>query len=119
MIHSSRSESRQRLGRVAIAILATLALVFGSSSVALESPNVLYYDYDGVNIRQCAYTSCTSNGQGFTGQWACYWFWVSGENVSGVPGDTMWCNHTNLSTSVSGYSWHEYMHFIGTDPQCA
>jgi hypothetical protein len=93
--------------RLLITILMICALAFGTTSVAYAY-NTWHYTYDGVNIRQCGYTSCVSNGLGYTGQYACGFFDEQGETINGNP---WWLFHHNESTGVEGWSAEAFMQF--------
>lgn len=69
-----------------------------------------YYNTNGVNIRTCAWASCTSVGHGqllqrFRGD-----CWVDGQSVGGT---TVWVRGLNRATGAYGYSAAVYLQSSG------
>jgi hypothetical protein len=103
----SRGVSRARRSFAFPALLAAVAAIAIATTQVAEAAYLWGYGYDGVNIRQCAFTSCISNGLGYIGQGACELNRQRGEVINGNP---WWVAHTNLTTGVQGWSAEYFMY---------
>lgn len=92
--------------RTLLAGLLTSAVLLASPAVAGITGD---YFYNAVNIRTGPATSYTSLGLGYPGDGICSYFSAQGEAVN--PGNSIWYYHVNGRTSVTGYSYGDYIYF--------
>jgi hypothetical protein len=111
---SSRRSFRRRAALAAGALPLAAAMAIGTTGVANAYITGTYAD--GVYIRSCANTSCGAYGEGYTGQVAHIYCFVSGQSIDGWP---YWDENYDATTKVhEGYSSDLYMEYSGAIGHC-
>ncbi|GHH91218.1 hypothetical protein GCM10017779_16750 [Streptomyces capillispiralis] len=96
--------------RATVVAGATLALGGMTLAGTAQAATAGFFLGDGVNIRSCAYTSCTVVGQGQRLQTFNVDCWTDGTSVSG---STVWVRGRNAATGVYGYASAVYVNSSG------
>ncbi|MFD1830713.1 MULTISPECIES: hypothetical protein [Streptomyces] len=98
--------------RIRAAVVGTATLAFGALALTgtAQAATNGFFLADGVNIRSCAYTSCTIVGQGQRLQTFQVDCWTDGTSVNGT---TVWVRGRNATTGVYGYASAAYVNSSG------
>ncbi len=98
---------------LAVLVAASSGVLLGAAPA--QAAVAGHYTADGVRIRSCPSTSCTTFGLGYPSQSAAIYCYKTGTVVNRSP---YWYYNRDNATGVVGYSSDAYMSFNGSVSRC-